>query len=211
MNFLKRNRDRRARGDRGLAMVEMAIVAPLLALLVGGIVEYGTLWRDDLTITSSTRASTRVLSNLGDNHLSDYEALLSLDSGLSAIDGYELEFVLIYDASAADGEPPSACFSGDTPVGVNNLCNVYTGAEVAAMSSIDCSVSCDEFPSNGTCSHFLSYTVNFCPQENRETDQKTGLTSVGVWVRVNREYFTGLFPGDGVTIEDRSVMKVEPQ
>ena len=42
---------RRADGDRGLAMVEMAIVAPLLALLVGGLVEYGLLWRDNLTVT----------------------------------------------------------------------------------------------------------------------------------------------------------------
>ena len=33
----------RARNDRGLAMVEMAIVAPLLALLMAGILEYGTL------------------------------------------------------------------------------------------------------------------------------------------------------------------------
>ena len=66
----------RARNDRGLAMVEMAIVAPLLALLMAGILEYGTLWRDDLTVTSSSRAATRVVSNLGTDHLSDYEALL---------------------------------------------------------------------------------------------------------------------------------------
>ena len=93
-------------------MVEMAIVAPFLALLLAGILEYGTLWRDNLTVTSSSRAASRVVSNLGSDHLSDYEALLSLNAGLSAIDGYTLEYVMIYDASAHDGAPSAGCFSG---------------------------------------------------------------------------------------------------
>ena len=65
--YLRRRRDALARGDRGLAMVEMAIVAPFLALIVAGILEYGTLWRDNLTVTSSSRAAARVVSNLGDS------------------------------------------------------------------------------------------------------------------------------------------------
>jgi hypothetical protein len=36
------------------------------------------------------------------------------------------------------------------------------------------------------------------------------VTDVGVWVRINREYTTGIFPGDGVTITDYTVMTVEP-
>lgn len=203
-------RSRRLEGDRGLAMVEMAIVAPLLALLIGGIVEYGTLWRDAQTVTSSSRAATRVASNLGDNYLADYEALLSLNAALSSIDGVVLEDVMIYDASAADGAPHSSCFdsSGD-PRDSSGYCNHYSGADVAAINAIDCSVSCSEFPNNSNCAGAL--TVYYCPQTDRETDQSLGLDSVGVWVRISRQYFTGMFPGDGVTIEDRTVMKVEPQ
>jgi len=206
---MRRLLQRRARGDRGLAMVEFAIVAPLLALLMAGIVEYGTLWRDNLTVTSSTRAAARVASNLGDNHLADYEAILSLDSGLAAIDGMTLEGVLVYDAAASNGAPHASCFdpSGD-PQSSSGRCNHYTGAQVTAMSSIDCSVSCSEFPNNSNCAGGLA--ASFCPQDDRETDQASGLSSVGVWVRVNRDYFTGLFPGDGVTITDQTVMKVEP-
>ena len=49
---LLRSRARaRARGDRGVAMIEMAIVAPFLALIVAGIMEFGTMWRDDLTLS----------------------------------------------------------------------------------------------------------------------------------------------------------------
>lgn len=158
---------RRAGGDRGLAMVEFAIGAPLLALLMGGIVKYGTLWRDNLTVTSSTRA-------------------------------------------AADGGPHSSCFdSNGDPKNSSGYCNYYTGAEVAAMSSINCSVSCAEFPDNANCAGAM--TTYFCPQPDRETDQASGLTSVGVWVRINRDCLTGLFPGDGVTITDQTVMKVEPR
>ncbi|MEM9468075.1 MAG: TadE family protein [Actinomycetota bacterium] len=211
--YLRRRRDARARGDRGLAMVEMAIVAPFLALIVAGILEYGTLWRDNLTVTSSSRAATRVVSNLGDNHLADYEALLSLNSGLSAIDGYTLEYVMVYDASAADGAPSATCFdgNGDPVPDSGGGCNVYSAADIATVLGLDCSTACDEFPVAADCGSATSLTEDFCPQQDRETDQRNGLTSVGVWVRITRDYFTGIFPGDGVTIEDYSVMKVEPQ
>jgi hypothetical protein len=210
--YLRHRREARARGDRGLAMVEMAIVAPFLALIAAGIVEYGTMWRDNLTVTSSSRAANRVVSNLGDNNLSDYEAILSLNSGLQAIDGFTLEFVMIYDASAADGAPSSTCFnsSNDPIKNSGGNCNVYTAADVANIAAMTCVTTCAEFPDNGTCSGGSSLIFDFCPQSERSTNQSAGLTSVGVWVRIQRDYFTGIFPGDGVTIEDYSVMKVEP-
>ncbi len=202
-------RRRRIEGERGLAMVETAIVLPLLALLMGGIVEYGTLWRDNLTVTTSSRAAARVVSNLGDDHLADYEAILSLDAALSTIDGFTIEGVLIYNAAASDGEPDSSCFdAGGDPQGSAGLCNYFSASEVAGMAAVDCSASCTEFPNNGNCAGGMS--VNFCPQSARETDQSAGTTNVGVWVRIKRSYFTGIFPGDGVTITDRTVMQIEP-
>lgn len=209
--YLSHRRARRAAGDRGLAMVEMAIIAPFLAMIMAGIVEYGTLWRDNLTVVSSSRAATRVVSNLGDNHLADYEAVLSLNSGLSAIDGYELEYVMIYDASAADGQPHGDCFdlSGDPQDSSTGKCNVYDATDVATIVGLDCSTSCSEFPEHSCTAG--SMTEHYCPMSDRETEQNVGLSSVGVYVRIKRDYFTGIFPGDGVTIEDTSVMKVEPE
>ena len=209
----RRRRDRvRAEGDCGLAMVEMAIIAPFLALLMAGILEYGTLWRDNLTVTSSSRAASRVVSNLGTDNLSDYEALLSLHAGLSAIDGYTLEYVMIYDASASNGAPSASCFdsSGDPVESAAGNCNVYTAADIATVLALDCTSSCNQFPANATCTDDLSMTFAYCPQLERSDSQVGGLSSIGVWVRIERDYFTGIFPGDGVTIEDYSVMKVEP-
>ncbi len=213
MLFLARQMRRlreRSRDDRGLAMVEMAIVAPFLALLVAGIMEYGTLWRDNLTITSATRASARVVSNLGDSYLADYEALLSLDAALATLDDVTVEGVLIYDASASDGAPHSSCFDamGD-PKASSGYCNYYSTAQLASISGVNCSVSCTEFPNNSNCAG--AWSSSFCPQTDRETSQAAGTTNVGIWVRVQRDYVTGVFPGDGVTITDQTVMKVEPQ
>lgn len=190
-------------------MVEMAIVAPLLALLVGGIIEFGTMWRDNLTMSSSTRAAARVVSNLGDDRLSDYEALLTLDAALSGVSGLTIDGVLIYDAGAADGAPHSSCFdvAGDPQASMGH-CNFYSAAQLVSISGLSCSTTCVEFPNNTNCAGGL--TVYFCPQDDRETDQSAGTTNVGVWVRAERGYLTGMFPGSGVTMTDRTVMKVEP-
>ncbi|MFT5202193.1 MAG: hypothetical protein ACI9C1_001579 [Candidatus Aldehydirespiratoraceae bacterium] len=205
---MRRFRSRRANGDRGVAMIEMAIVAPFLAFLLAGIFEFGTLWRDDLTVSTSTRAAARVVSNLGDDHRADYWALLSLHAGLETVNGLTIEGVLIYNANAVDGDPPSNCFdSNGDPRGASG-CNYYTAAELSSITSLNCEMSCSEFPDDASCNS--GWAVNFCPQDERSTSQIAGLTSVGVWVRVSREYLTGVFPGDGVTITDRTVMRSEP-
>lgn len=205
---MRRLRSRRANGDRGAAMIEMVIVVPFLPLIVAGIFEFGTLWRDDLTVSMSTRAAARVVSNLGDDHLADFEALLSLHSGLATVNGLTIEGVLIYNANAANGDPPSNCFdSNGDPQGASG-CNYYTAAELSSVASVNCSVSCSEFPNDASCNS--GWAVNFCPQDERSTSQAAGLASVGVWVRVSRGYLTGVFPGDGITITDRTVMRSGP-
>lgn len=204
-------RRRRAEGDRGVALIEMTIVAPLLAMLVAGIFEFGTLWRDDLSVATSTRAAARVASNLGTDYLADYEALLSLQSGLASINGITIDGVLIYDASSVDGQPHSDCFDsgGDPRDSATGNCNFYSAAELAYVATIDCETACSEFPDNATCAGAIS--SYWCPQTERVTSQAAGLTSVGIWVRIQRDYLTGMFPGDGVTITDSTVMKLEPR
>lgn len=204
MTLLSRHRQARARGDRGTALAEFAIVVPLLGLLVAGIIEFGTAWRDSLTVTSSTRASARVVSNLGDERLADYEALLSLRAGLSTIEGITVEGVLIYDASAADGMPHANCFdsNGDPKADSVGNCNFYTGTELETLTAADFI---------GTTNCLGAPDAEWCPLTERETTLASGLSEAGVWVRVHRTWFTDMFPGDGVTIEDKTVMNVEPE
>lgn len=52
-------RRRRVDGETGAAMVEMAIVLPLLLLLVFGIIEYGRLYNAQITLTHAAREGVR--------------------------------------------------------------------------------------------------------------------------------------------------------
>ena len=196
-------RPRRGRGDGGLAIVEMAVVAPLLALIVAGIVEFGTAWRDDLTVTNATRAAARVVSNLGDSREADAEALETLRAGVAGMEGVTIEGVLIFEATAADGGPSPSCFdAGGDPTGdAAGNCNYYTASQLETLTGADFTdPNCAGDPDQ-----------NFCPTTERETDQSVGVTPIGVWLRVEREWYTGVFPGTGFTITDRTVMNVEPE
>lgn len=195
--LLSRLRARRLEGDRGVAMVEMAIVAPFLALIVAGIVEYGTLWRDDLTVTSATRSAARVVSSAGDAEGADYEGIQSLRAALQSIDGVTIEGMLIYDAAAADGEPHSSCFVSGNPVNSTGWCNYYTANQIETLTPSDFS-GC------------TGPDASWCPT-TRDDNQTGGTDKIGVWVRISRDYFTGIIPGDGVTITDFSVMNLEPE
>ena len=55
-------------GDRGATAVEFALIAPLLVLLVIGIIEYGLWFSDSLSVRQGVREAARqgVVANFGD-------------------------------------------------------------------------------------------------------------------------------------------------
>ncbi len=194
----------RSNGERGVAVVEVAIILPLLAMLVSGIIEFGMAWRDSLTVSSGTRSAARVVSNLGTNRLSDYEALLTLDAALGGLSTSYVVGVLIYDGSAADGGIPPACKDGnDNPQSVTGKCNYYTAAMINSMSI-------GNFDGLGATSCSASSWDHFYCPTDREIRQDQGLEQIGVWVRVERDWFTHMFPGQGLTVEHQTVMNAEP-
>ena len=79
-------------------------------------------------------------------------------------------------------------------------CNYYTATQIATMTTSD-------FSSGSTCGAWDWY---YCPVSERSTAQPT-LSDIGVWVRIDRGWFTEMFPGDGITIEDQTVMRLEPE
>jgi Flp pilus assembly protein TadG len=50
---------RRGTGERGQALVELALVLPLMLLLLLGIVQFGTVFRDYIALTDATRVGAR--------------------------------------------------------------------------------------------------------------------------------------------------------
>ncbi len=73
---------RRIFGERGAAIVEMAIVAPLLVVLVFGIAEYGLLFREKLTIASAATSAARTGATMGTRAEADLAILRALEAGL---------------------------------------------------------------------------------------------------------------------------------
>ena len=51
--------------DNGAAIVEMAIVFPLLVLMIIGIIEIGVAFRDYLTVSAASREGARVAALAG--------------------------------------------------------------------------------------------------------------------------------------------------
>ena len=54
--------ERRARGDRGTALIESAFIFPVVIIILFGIVEVGYLYRTASLVTGSTRAGARIAS-----------------------------------------------------------------------------------------------------------------------------------------------------
>jgi Flp pilus assembly protein TadG len=53
---------RHRNGERGQALVELALVLPLFLLLLLGIVQFGTVFRDYIALTDATRVGAREAS-----------------------------------------------------------------------------------------------------------------------------------------------------
>jgi Flp pilus assembly protein TadG len=59
MERWRRVASQRGRGESGVAMVELAIVLPILLLLVFGMIEFGIAFNDDITLRQGVREAAR--------------------------------------------------------------------------------------------------------------------------------------------------------
>ncbi len=186
-------------------MVEFALVAPLLVLLLMGALELSVALRSANGVESSSAAGARVVSQLGNDPLADYYTLDAVRSSVGEIQGFTVTDVIVFVAdSAGRVKPPPACLA--PPSDRSNQCNHYTAADLATLDI-------DDFgqagPGNSCDSDDLSRY--FCPADDREVDQSAGLTYVGVWVQGQRESVTGMLPWLEDTVSAATVMRVEPQ
>lgn len=76
---------RGSRREEGASLVEFALVAPLLLIILFGIIEFGLAFRDKLTIGNSTQSAARVGSAVGQDPDADLFVLQSLEQSLSTL------------------------------------------------------------------------------------------------------------------------------
>jgi len=90
--------------ERGAAAVELALVLPVLLLILFGIIEYSLMFKDSLTMASTSRAGARMASAAPRSPTMAEDTISSVLSSLEALPDGAIEEVWIYQADA-DGEP----------------------------------------------------------------------------------------------------------
>ena len=196
--WLERRRHARS---RGAALVEFALVLPVIGLLVLGIFEYGNLWRQVGTLERSVQQGARTVTQQANGRFADYEALRSVDSATRGMSGVEIVRVIVYLPADGDGSVPVGCFGGS----VEGVCNTYSGDRVRTTNPVGFGVA--GTASNPTCAAG-SWDEDWCPTERPRSD--TNPMRVGVHVTAEYTPVTGLIPGPSLTVERQAVYQIEP-
>ena len=169
--------------DRGATLVEFAMVMPLILLLVIGILEYGLLFRDWLTVSNAAREGVRVGAALGDDVNADCEIIMAVVDGLltSSIDN--LQDVRIYEAD-----------SNGNPIPANTEIWTHIGGDPADCANWG---SIGSWPASDR-------DVTVSPGEQ--------LDIIGVQVRYTHNWITSFGPFSGFSlIDEATISRLEPQ
>ena len=189
---------RRAR-DRGAIVVEAALLMPLLILMFMGIVEYGIVYQQANSASTGVGAAAQAIAREPDERLADFHALQQIRTVFTAAElTANVKWVMVYKTSDSAGAPPAACVTAATALtsgstGVSGQCNIYAGPTIASYTtasfqSATCAAEPDSF---------------FCPTNRSSV---VGTAHMGVAIRFRQPWRTGILPGGGVTITDRSVI-----
>jgi len=200
----RRLRDADGHRQRGAALVEFALIAPVLVLIVAGIFEFGLAFRDSMTLSNALRSGARVGSNAGRERAADYTILKSIEAAMTEVPTARVERIIVYKATTANSAVPAACLAITGSGGVNGVCNVYQASDLARpLSDFGGTTSC-------TSSSPASPDRYWCPT-TRQNQQALGADYLGVWMQIRYEYVTNVFPGTGITIRDKAIMRLEPR
>jgi Flp pilus assembly protein TadG len=202
IGWFSRLRKRRAEGDRGAAVVEFALMAPVFALLVAGVLEFGLAFRDSMTVSNALRAGARVGSNAGRERAADYTILKAVEAAMAEVPSSRILRVIVYKASTSNSAVPASCLAVSGSGGVAGSCNVYQASDLARPAS--------DFTAACTGNTGSSPDRYWCPT-GRQAQQALGADYLGVYMEVRYTYVTKIFPGSGITIRDRAVMRLEPR
>ena len=194
-------RSRRARGEDGAALVELAICCTLLIVIAFGIVEFGNAWNRKLEVETASRAGARVGSSLASDRTADKGLLQAASSVLGEFGLNNVNYVVIYKSTTADGKRQGTC-ANRPPVASAGLCNVYTGTQLQNLNSLDFSSSCAG--NTGP-----AVDKSWCPT-GRQNVQSAGADYLGVYVEAKYITVTGLFKSP-FSLASRAVMRLEPK
>jgi hypothetical protein len=175
-------------------MVESAIVFPLLALLIFGIMDAGLYYGENSSLSYATRRGAHAASVTGASGLADYDVLQAMKNSLSFVPDRMIERVVVYRASGWDDKPSIACTDG-TGVGGGGVgsCNVYTVADFQRPTT--------DFGDGGWAGD------DKYPAWLR-SDKRGTADYVGIWIKAKCMCVSGVIRSDS-RLTARTVMRIE--
>lgn len=191
----------RASGERGAALVELAVILPLIIMIAFGVVEFGSAWNRKLQMETAARAGARVGSSLGNTRLADYGLLQAVKSALNDIGLSNVDYVVVFKSTATNGARPAGNCASSTPSSVTSQCNVYTGAQLQSLTQTD-------FAGTTSCSGTAPDRF-WCPL-NRQNVQSLGADYLGVWIKARYVTITGVFKSP-FFLTSAAIMRLEPK
>jgi Flp pilus assembly protein TadG len=192
----------RRRDERGVAIVEAAIVSLLFFTLLFGIIESGLAFRDYLTTANVARSGARVASGHGNDANADYLVAQAVKKASAGIGNGTLDYVVVFKADAYNSSLPTldaTCAAG-TPVA--GRCNVYTAADLARPST-DFGTGCvspapDRF---------------WCPTTRKIAASSAGggpPDYIGVYVKITHRNLFKIWRST-FTFTDQTIIRIEPR
>ncbi|MGQ0433247.1 MAG: TadE/TadG family type IV pilus assembly protein [Microthrixaceae bacterium] len=186
----------RTRAERGATMLEFALVLPFLLLMAFGTAEMGLAWVANNRVEGSSSTAARIGASSGSLAEADRNILVSLRSSLPASELANLDRVVVFKPTDADGTVPTACIkaAGDgSQVGVSTQCNTYSGDTVRTVSDTTDLGSADDYWAPSTRKDSLAGPPD----------------RIGIWLRTTHPAQTGTFWSE-FTITKSSIYRIQP-
>jgi hypothetical protein len=202
----------RLRGDSGAALLETALIAPVLFLFFAGILEYGLVYRDYLTVSDGAAYGAKVGSIQGKKtdslgYTADFTIARDVRQSTASVPPEWIEKIVVFrsgppSAGGALAQVPAACKT--SPDGVQSSCNVYPTIEafLAVQAGDGNYFKCIPPANSGR-------ACKWDPQTRRDGPTVSQIQYLGVYIKLKRPYITGLF-GTELDIEVAAVQRLEP-
>jgi hypothetical protein len=191
-------------------MVETALVAPVLLLLLLAVFEYGLVYRGLLTVGDAAADASRAGSIQGPNLIegganADFSIVEATRMATATLDPATIERIIVFRAGPPEnGSPlsqvPSSCRTGSSSA--TDACNVYravpafNAVQEGDVEYFECDASGD--PACG-----------WVPTARVNGPTVAAIDYLGVYIELRHGYVTGLF-GDSFTVERASISRLEP-
>src|SRR3954470_11074102 len=146
--------------ERGAALVETAILIPIVVMLTFGLIEFSSAYQSSSVATAASRSGARVASAEALLPTFATDAALAAGTALRTVSADEPQEMWVYDADDTTGLPASGNFTNCT-----TKCIKYTW--IQAQRKFD--------TANPSGSGWLASTQNACNSSNWD--------SVGVYVK----------------------------